>query len=305
MTAAADAADHAAMSAAITAARIRWGALDGVIHAAGVPGNGRIAVRQEDQEVRDVLAPKVDGLAVLADLLRDTPLDFVVLMSSINAVVGAPGACSYTAANAVLDAFADSEARPAAWKRVIAINWGPWRDVGMAANLVVPPAMQAQHLALLRNAIAPEAGVDAFARILGSRHSRVVVTPYDLHAVLDMHRDQPRHAPETPASSAAPEAVSFGTVTASDRPATPIERTLAAIWSELTGVHDIGVHDDFRSGRPFPAGHTRDRTRRRAVGGSPDAARHLRRAHHPPPRRANRRGRRAGCGCRRPVVGRS
>ena len=248
MTAAADAADHAAMSAAITAARIRWGALDGVIHAAGVPGNGRIAVRQEDQEVRDVLAPKVDGLAVLADLLRDTPLDFVVLMSSINAVVGAPGACSYAAANAVLDAFADSEARPAAWKRVIAINWGPWRDVGMAANLVVPPAMQAQHLALLRNAIAPEAGVDAFARILGSRHSRVVVTPYDLHAVLDMHRDQPRHAPETPASSAAPEAVSaatFGTVTASDRPATPIERTLAAIWSELTGVHDIGVHDDF------------------------------------------------------------
>ena len=43
MTAAADAADPAAMAAAIGTVRERWGALNGVIHAAGVPGDGRIA----------------------------------------------------------------------------------------------------------------------------------------------------------------------------------------------------------------------------------------------------------------------
>ena len=47
MTAAADAADLAAMEAAIDKAREWWGEFDGVIHAAGVPGNGRLAVLQD------------------------------------------------------------------------------------------------------------------------------------------------------------------------------------------------------------------------------------------------------------------
>ncbi len=168
----------------------RWGGLDGVIHAAGIPGDGAISLRQTDQEARSIIAPKAEGLAVLVDLLGDKPLDFVALMSSINSVVGSPGACAYSAANAVLDAFVDSTERPAGWRRVLAVNWGPWRDVGMAANLAVPAARHAEHEAFLRTAIAPEAGVAVFAGILASNLRRVVVTTFDLDRAFTAARRQ-------------------------------------------------------------------------------------------------------------------
>src|SRR5208337_3239645 len=159
MTAVADAADFAAMEAAIDRSRQCWGGLDGVIHAAGVPGNGRLTVLQDDQEIRSVLAPKVDGLRVLVRLLGDAQLDFVALMSSISSIIGSPGTCGYAAANAVFDSFVESAARPDAWKHVVAINWGAWREIGMAANLVIPNHMRAARDLFLRTGIETEAGV--------------------------------------------------------------------------------------------------------------------------------------------------
>ncbi len=256
ITWAADATDAHAMAEAIDMAVSRWGALDGVIHAAGIPGDGAIALRQTDEEARRIIAPKADGLAVLVSLLGDKPLDFVALMSSINSIVGAPGACAYSAANAVLDAFVDSAERPAGWRRVLAINWGAWREVGMAANLVVPAARRAEREALLRAAIAPEAGVAAFARILASGQRRVVVANFDLgqaFAVLRRHLDAERaaraNAAEAPATGpgAKPPEVSTrpDLSSAFEPPATDTEIRLVAIWAELTGIANIGVHDDF------------------------------------------------------------
>src|SRR6185503_11542306 len=101
---------------AIAQARNRWGSLDGVIHAAGIPGSGRVALLKEAHELGTVLAPKVDGLDVLVRLLGETPLDFVALMSSLSAILRDPGTCDYSAANAVLDAFPESVTRPRPWR---------------------------------------------------------------------------------------------------------------------------------------------------------------------------------------------
>ena len=114
-------------------------------------------------------APKVDGLRVLVRLLGDAKLDFVALMSSISSVIGSPGTCGYAAANAVFDSFVESSTRPEPWKHVVAINWGAWREIGMAANLVVPERMREEREMFLRTAIETEAGVDAFASILAIR----------------------------------------------------------------------------------------------------------------------------------------
>ena len=259
VTWAADATDANAMAEAIKAAVSRWGALDGVIHAAGVPGDGVIALRQTDQEIRSIIAPKADGLAVLIDLLGDQPLDFVAFMSSINSVVGSPGACAYAAANAVLDAFVDSAERPAGWRHVMAVNWGAWRDVGMAANLAVPAARRAEREAFLRASIAPEAGVAAFAKILASRERRVVVTTYDLDDALAAARGPADGSDAEKASRAvaigapaagpgerAPDVLTRPELSSSfEPPANDTERCLVAIWAELTGIADVGVHDDF------------------------------------------------------------
>jgi acyl transferase domain-containing protein/acyl carrier protein len=185
LTACADAADAAAMRHAIDAARSRWGEIDGVIHAAGMGGSGSIAFLKNANDVRKVFAPKISGLRVLTEILGDRPLDFVVLMSSINAVVSAPGLSDYSAANAFLDAFAESTMRPHGWKRIVALDWGAWQDVGMAARRVVPPSQREEWEAYLASSIKPAAGLDAFARALASGQKRLIITPFDFSAALE------------------------------------------------------------------------------------------------------------------------
>lgn len=245
MVAVADAADLAGMGAAIDRARKCWGRLDGVIHAAGIPGNGSIAVLQDDAEIRSVLAPKVDGLRVLMRLLGDVELDFVALMSSISSVIGSPGTCGYAAANAVFDSFVESTARPHPWKQVVAINWAAWRDIGMAANLVVPERMRAAREAILRRGITTEAGVDAFARILASRAHRIIMTSTDLEVPLARQADTLGEQMALAHSSALRPLSATDPGDVRGPPVTDTEKCLARIWIELIGESGLGVDDDF------------------------------------------------------------
>lgn len=247
IAATADAADESAMANAVAAAKARWGGLDGIVHAAGIAGEGRLAAITPDTAVDAVLSPKLGGLEVLCRVLGDEQLDFVALMGSINAVVGAPGACDYAAANAALAAFAESDARPPNWRRVISIDWGAWRDVGMAARRSVPAAMRAEYEAFLKRAIAPDEGAEIFGQAVASGYSRVVVTSFDLENALKASREPvavPSKAAPDP-HRAAPEPPAFDRIRNAAPPRTDAEERLAEIWTELTGVTDIGPDEDF------------------------------------------------------------
>ncbi len=251
----ADAADASAMAAAVQAARARWGRIDAVIHAAGVAGEGSLSALKTPEAIEAVLAPKLEGLRVLRELLADTPLELVVLMSSINAVLGAPGVADYASANAVLDAFAESAEVPPAWRRVVAFDWGAWREVGMAAKLEVPAWRRAAWDAYLAKAIGTQDGLDAFERVLASELRRVVVVPYDLPKALSLTRaaalQPPAEAPRaeaavrepTPVKDAAPAATRA--VGPDELPQGEVQTRLAAIWVELLGVDSVAAHDDF------------------------------------------------------------
>lgn len=128
---AANVADLAQMQAAVARAVEQFGPLHGVIHAAGVPGGGVIQLRTREA-AEAVMAAKVQGTLAVAESVKDQPLDFIVLCSSINSVVGRLGQVDYVAANAFLDAFV--HAQPAL--PIIGINWETWRDVGMAADAI-------------------------------------------------------------------------------------------------------------------------------------------------------------------------
>ncbi len=242
ITAAAAAADFDQMKEAVDQARMRWGEIDGVIHAAGIAGNGRLAFLKSPEDVKAVISPKVDGLAVLVRLLGEKPLDFVALMSSINAVVGAAGASDYAAANLYLDAFQESDACPKAWRKVTAFDWGAWRDVGMAAALVVPEARRAQWEEHLRYGIPPHVGVDLFERGLCAKWGRIVVTPYDLSAPMRPVRPFERETAdqESDASKTTTPATASIPIDGSST-----ELVLAKIWSELLGLPQVDVHNDF------------------------------------------------------------
>jgi phthiocerol/phenolphthiocerol synthesis type-I polyketide synthase E len=128
---AADVADEAAMRAAVHQARERFGPIQAAIHAAGVPGGGVIQLKTAEAAER-VLAPKLQGTRALAAALAGEPLDILVLCSSTFGVTGGVGQVDYCAANSFLDAFARHHS--ARGTRTVAIGWGAWQEVGMAAE---------------------------------------------------------------------------------------------------------------------------------------------------------------------------
>ncbi|MGJ8618514.1 MAG: acyltransferase domain-containing protein, partial [Sulfitobacter sp.] len=128
--AAGDVANLAQMRRVIDDLTARHGALTGVIHAAGVLDDGPL-LGKSDAQIDAVLSPKVQGLRVLDQLLPDGALELMVLFSSTSTATRNAGQVDYVAANAWLNAFA--AARRGGETRVIAVNWGVWADVGMAA----------------------------------------------------------------------------------------------------------------------------------------------------------------------------
>lgn len=109
------------------------GTIDGVIHAAGALDDAPLLGKTQ-AHVDAVLAPKVQGLRVLDQLLPDGSVKLMVLFASTSTATRAAGQVDYVAANEYLNAFAQS--RRGGATRVVALNWGVWSDVGMAAEAV-------------------------------------------------------------------------------------------------------------------------------------------------------------------------
>lgn len=132
------------------------GPIQGVIHAAGLAGNGYLLSRSQEQ-YDGVLAPKYAGTWNLHHATIHDNLAFFVLASSRTALLGAPGQCDYAAANAFLNGFALY--RRAQGLPALSICWNTWADVGMAARM-----QAADNGFMLR----PEQAFDVLDRALGS-----------------------------------------------------------------------------------------------------------------------------------------
>ena len=101
----ADVGDTNAMRTGLAQARRRFGAIHGVIHAAGVLGQGRLENNDHGQ-FQQVLAAKVTGTVTLDRLLAEDPLQYVCYFSSSAALLGDVGSCDYAVANRFLMAYA-------------------------------------------------------------------------------------------------------------------------------------------------------------------------------------------------------
>jgi len=105
--------------------------LRGIVHSAGVADYCEI-VNHDWESFSRVFPAKVAGTWNLHALTADAPLDFFLLFSSQAALLGSARQGNYAAANVFLDAFAYH--RQAQGLPALSINWGPWREVGMAAS---------------------------------------------------------------------------------------------------------------------------------------------------------------------------
>ncbi|MEL6856215.1 MAG: SDR family NAD(P)-dependent oxidoreductase [Cyanobacteria bacterium J06607_13] len=106
--------------------------LRGVIHAAGILEDGLLS-QLTWQQFAKVMLPKVQGTWNLHQLTQSLPLDFFVCFSSMAALIGSPGQANYSAANAYMDGL--MQHRRALGLPGLSVNWGPWANAGMAAQL--------------------------------------------------------------------------------------------------------------------------------------------------------------------------
>ncbi|MEQ1761352.1 MAG: SDR family NAD(P)-dependent oxidoreductase, partial [Vicinamibacterales bacterium] len=107
--------------------------LQGVVHSAGVIDDGLI-VDLTRERIAQVMGPKIQGAWNIVDALCAHGLrpDWFVLYSSATSVLGNVGQASHAAACSVLDTLANWARQRG--QRCVAVNWGPWRDVGYLAK---------------------------------------------------------------------------------------------------------------------------------------------------------------------------
>jgi acyl carrier protein len=121
------------------------------------------------------MAPKISGAWNLHEATLGRPLDFFVMFSSAASLLGSPGQSNYAAANAFLDALAHH--RRHMGLPALSVNWGPWADAGMAAELAHRSARR-----WIPEGVRPieiSAGLDALSRLLAGSAPQVLAMPVD------------------------------------------------------------------------------------------------------------------------------
>jgi len=222
----ADAADELDMHRVMQQLEQRFGALNGVIHAAGVTDidMSQLVLELGPEQSERHFQPKVYGLYVLDKILAGRKPDFCLLTSSIATAIAGIGFSAYTAANIFMDAFARRKNNNGGTFPWIVLNWF---------------------------GTGPEETVEAFKRVL-SVHGleQVVYSQLDLPELIrrridlkslegkarqsrGRRGDQPVPVYERPALS-----------TPYTAPRNAAEQKLAEIWQRFFGIDKIGVTDD-------------------------------------------------------------
>jgi amino acid adenylation domain-containing protein len=219
-----------------------FGPVNGIIHAAGVMSGGVIQLQDADS-LREAVAAKIDGTLVLDEVFgRD--LDFWILCSSVNALLPNYGQVGYCAANAFLDAFANSR-QSVGGPVVMSINWTRWRHTGMSV------AIENKHHAAtgeeLHGGIDAAEAKEAFRRLLHYPLPQAIVAECD---VAGLQQDWYRSAAAEPEDEGASDTVAVSRLrpeltTPYQPPQTELEETCVEIWRQFFGFQEIGILDRF------------------------------------------------------------
>ncbi|GHI03109.1 hypothetical protein AQI88_02075 [Streptomyces cellostaticus] len=128
---AADAGDPDALRGVVEDVQRTFGRIDGIVHAAGIPGRNLISLR-DPQDFADVVRPKIHGAFVLGSATADVSPDFILHFSSVAVVFPSSGQGDYAAGNYYLDTLARMGRNDDC--HVVAVDWVAWREVGMAVD---------------------------------------------------------------------------------------------------------------------------------------------------------------------------
>ncbi|WP_281988846.1 SDR family NAD(P)-dependent oxidoreductase [Aquimarina aggregata] len=162
------------VAALISEIKTGYGALNGIIHAAGLGAMSLIKDSKEDIGAY-IFPAKIDGIINLDALTKSEPLDFVMYFSSISSVLGIPGMSHYGAANAFMDIFSEHRnakvSKGERFGKTISINWPFWEGGGMQIEDIYQEAL---YLRLGIKVLPKEIGIKSFELILQESQSQVL-----------------------------------------------------------------------------------------------------------------------------------
>ncbi|MFJ6796911.1 SDR family NAD(P)-dependent oxidoreductase [Streptomyces sp. NPDC091268] len=177
---AADVADEGQMEQVVKQIAEAWGPVNGVVHAAGIEEGRNFSLLSETTtgQAVDALRPKVPGIAALDRATRAQPLDFCLVCSSLDTLLGGIAFGVYTAANRYLDSYAHwRRAHGAPW---VSVDWDSWRfDENGGARIGAAAA---------RTAIRREQGGELLGSILALGEAQCAVSTVPLEERIERIR---------------------------------------------------------------------------------------------------------------------
>lgn len=236
-----DVADYARMAEVFDAAEARFGHVDGVIHAAGLPGE------KWDRTVRDTwidqcqwhFNAKADGMIVLERLLAERKPEFCLLVSSLASVLGGLRLLAYGAANHYMDVAALRANLSGGATRWVSVDWDVWQH-----HQDEKRAVSGIGKSMDDKAVQPEQGLAAIRHILSlSGVSQVAVSTWSLEYRMEQWIRLGILAAHGAAAGGGHGRPSLGTDFAQAQG--EVEKVIVDMFSKTLGIDGIGVNDDF------------------------------------------------------------
>lgn len=172
----ADICDRTSVNELIHYITSNYGNIRRIFYAAGVIKD-KLVKNKTQQDLLDVIDPKIKGLMYLDGSTSDQPIELFVLYSSIASIIGNTGQTDYAFANGFMDSFVKTRNKRTASGicngKTVSINWSMWDGDGMK----VPKTM----FEMLRDQFGLDSlseydGIDVLSKIIKKDISRCVVT---------------------------------------------------------------------------------------------------------------------------------
>lgn len=218
-----------------------FGMVNGVIYAAGVTGEQSFRMMEQTDKVFSEahLQAKMNGVLLLEKVLRDRPLDFCILLSSLSPILGGLGFTAYTAVNQFIDTFVYQHNlnHPVPWT---ALNFDGW-EFEDGKNPDIPIAKNLQETLIRANE-----GRNVFEIILRLGHfDQIIVSATNLQERIDKYVDRLQLSGEKDTKEKLPLYDRPEISTEYMEPVTVLEKELSIYWQNFFKISQIGIDDDF------------------------------------------------------------
>ena len=195
------------------------------------------------QSLHDSYAAKVYGTYHLWEVIQQRNLDFCILCSSMNSIIGGLGQLDNTAANAFIDYMSEYMVHTTG-QNIFAINWG-------AINVNRPMKVNVLHQFMdlstehKKNRMTDEEVNEIYHRLISVRPSpRIVISTIDMQHVWKRWNEV-ASLESLGKDREVQSDCNIRHISVDERPTTTMEQWIKDRWSQLLGIEQMSIDDNF------------------------------------------------------------